>query len=133
MIDFERVLLPVDRRVVVEFFRVFMFLFVLPNVSDETNNTQFFTTIMKDHASCLARTEARHELVVRDFEPGRNATFSGPLMLPAATPIMRWPTYNTNALQKLFAAAEPGEIMPLALKNREENSMCWSKSSQNLT
>jgi hypothetical protein len=38
--DFERVLLPVDRRVVVEFFRVFMFLFVLPNVSDETNNTR---------------------------------------------------------------------------------------------
>jgi len=43
VIDFERVLLPVDRRVVVEFFRVFMFLFVLPNVSDETNNTRFFT------------------------------------------------------------------------------------------
>jgi len=40
--DFE-VLLPVDRRVVVEFFRVFMFLFVLPNVSDETNNTRSFT------------------------------------------------------------------------------------------
>jgi hypothetical protein len=43
VIDFERVLRPVGRRVVVEFFRVFMFLFVLPNVSDETNNTRFFT------------------------------------------------------------------------------------------
>jgi len=38
--DFERVLLPVDRSAVVEFFRVFMFLFVLPNVSDETDNTR---------------------------------------------------------------------------------------------
>jgi len=63
VIDFERVLLPVDRRVVVEFFRVFMFLFVLPNVSDETNNTRFFTTIMKDHVSCLAQSAARHEIV----------------------------------------------------------------------
>jgi hypothetical protein len=43
--DFGRVLPPVDRRVVVEFFRVFMFLFVLPNVSDETNNTRFTRTI----------------------------------------------------------------------------------------
>jgi hypothetical protein len=32
-----------------------------------------------------------------------------------------------------FAAAEPGEMMPLALENREENSMRRSKSSQNLT
>lgn len=33
----------------------------------------------------------------------------------AATPIMRWPTHNTNALQKnFFAAAEPGEMTPLA-------------------
>jgi hypothetical protein len=63
VIDFERVLLPVDRRVVVEFFRVFMFLFVLPNVSDETNNTRFFTTIMKGHVSCLAQRAARHEIV----------------------------------------------------------------------
>jgi hypothetical protein len=63
VIDFERVLLPVDRRVVVEFFRVFMFLFVLPNVSDETNNTRFFTTIMKDHVSCLAQSAAWHEIV----------------------------------------------------------------------
>jgi hypothetical protein len=38
--DFEFVLLLVRRRVVAEFFRVFMFLFVLPNVSDETNNTR---------------------------------------------------------------------------------------------
>jgi hypothetical protein len=38
--DLGRILPPVDRRVVVEFFRVFMFLFVLPNVSDETNNTR---------------------------------------------------------------------------------------------
>jgi hypothetical protein len=43
--DFERLLLQVDRRVVVEFFRAFMFLFVLPNVSDETNNTRFTRTI----------------------------------------------------------------------------------------
>jgi hypothetical protein len=34
--DFGRVLLPVGRRVVEELFRVSMFLFVLPNVSDET-------------------------------------------------------------------------------------------------
>jgi ubiquinone/menaquinone biosynthesis C-methylase UbiE len=34
--EFERVLLPAGRSAVVEFFRVFMFLFVLPNVSDET-------------------------------------------------------------------------------------------------
>jgi len=92
VIDFERVLLPVDRRVVVEFFRVFMFLFVLPNVSDETNNTQFFTPIMKDHVSCLARTEARHELVVGILSPEGIKLSLLPLMLPAATPIMRGPT-----------------------------------------
>jgi hypothetical protein len=37
-----------------------------------------------------------------------------PLMLPAATPIMRWSTHNTNTLKKTFVAAEPGEMMPLA-------------------
>jgi len=61
--DFEFVLLLIGRRVVAEFFRVFMFLFVLPNVSDETNNTRFFTTIMKDHVSCLAQSAAWHEIV----------------------------------------------------------------------
>src|ERR1043166_1419939 len=85
-IDFERVLLPVDRRVVVEFFRVFMFLFVLPNVSDETNNTQFFTTIMKDHVFLPDPNGSPARNFCRDFEPGRNESFSGPLMLSATTP-----------------------------------------------
>jgi hypothetical protein len=35
--------------------------------------------------------------------------------------------------KKLFAAAEPGEMMPLALENREENSTRASKLNRNLT
>jgi hypothetical protein len=72
---------------------------------------------MKDHVSCLARTEARHEIVVGILSPEGMKLSLLPLMLPVATPIMRWPTHNTNALQKtFFAAAEPGEMMPLALE-----------------
>jgi hypothetical protein len=29
--------------------------------------------------------------------------------------------------KKIFVAAEPGEMMPLALKNRDENTTRWSK------
>ena len=41
--EFERLLLLVGRRAVVEFFKAFMFLFVLPNVSDETEQHAIFT------------------------------------------------------------------------------------------
>lgn len=106
----------------VEFFRVFMFLFVLPNVSDETNNTQFFTTIMKDRVSCLARTEARHEIVEGILSPEGMKLYLVPQMLPAATPIMRWPTYNTNALQKTFCSSGARRDDASCLKNRDENT-----------
>jgi hypothetical protein len=47
---------------------------------------------MKDHVSCLARTEARHEIVVGILSPEGMKLSLLPLMLPVATPIMRWPT-----------------------------------------
>jgi hypothetical protein len=43
VIDFWGLLLPVGRRAVEEFFKAFMFLFVLPNVSDETEQHAIFT------------------------------------------------------------------------------------------
>jgi hypothetical protein len=61
--DLDRLLLPVSRRVVVEFFRVFMFLFVLPNVSDETNNTRSFTANHEGPRFRPGQTAARREIV----------------------------------------------------------------------
>jgi len=68
------------------------------------------------------------------FEPGRNETFSGPLdvacrhadhaLADAITPMH---------FKKIFVAAEPGEMMPLALKIVVENTTRWSKLSENLT
>jgi len=76
---------------------------------------------MKDHVSCLARTEARHEIVVGILSPEGMKLSLVPLMLPAATPIMRWPTHNTNALQKNLCSSGARRDDASCLKNRDEN------------
>jgi hypothetical protein len=55
-------------------------------------------------------------------------------MLPATTPNQAL-TGTTTPMHfiKLFEGKEPGEMMPLALGNREENSTCEAKLNKILT
>jgi hypothetical protein len=119
VIDFWGLLLPVGRRAVEEFFKAFMFLFVLPNVSDETEQHAIFTA---DHEGPRFRpglNQPRHETVAGILSPeglclllsrgdaNRNAE------LGAAR------HNNTNALQfaKSFKSGwSPEKMLPLALE-----------------
>ena len=99
------------------FFRAFIFLFVLPNVSDETNNTRFTRTIW-NRVFGLALTEARHEIVEGILSPEGMALFSGPLVSAAQRQIRRCWRNNTNALHfaKILKGWSPEKILPLALR-----------------
>jgi len=55
--------------------------------------------------------------LLKGFEPGRTALTLVPLMLPAATPNQVLPAQQHQCTSKrTFAVAEPGEMMPLALR-----------------
>jgi hypothetical protein len=60
--------------------------------------------------------------------------FSGPLAL-RATPFSAAWRNNADALhsQKSLKGMEPGEMLPLTLRNREENSTCEAKLNKILT
>jgi len=127
VIDFGRVLLPVGRRAVEELFKAFMFLFVLPNVSDETEQHAIFTANHEGPRFRPGLNQPGTKTVAGILSPeglcllwshgdiGRNAE------LGAA-----WHT-NTNALQcaKIFKAGwSPEKMLPLALGKIVKSIAC---------
>jgi len=122
VIDFWGLLLLLGRRAVEEFFKAFMFLFVLPNVSDETNNTR-----SSRRTTFSAWPEpARHETVTGMLSPeglclllSRGDAGCNAELALHGTPI----PMRCNPQEILKIGVEPGEDAASSpWKNREEHS-----------